>query len=225
MFLTRLLKKTTQLIFLSILIGGCSINNFSNKIAPGYVEAYQSIKQALFGYDQAQIDPNLIYKIPYASSIVRIGNGPNGLLILESKNKDNEIWVSKDNIYLNLKRGRIVATNGLINNLSNGIYPKSINDITKVNNDITFKYYFSFDKPKLTNLEIKAKFTKIGFEEVDLFDRKEKLLRIDENIQNSTIGWNAINKYWIDKEGFIWKSEQNVSPKLPKIYIEIRLCL
>jgi hypothetical protein len=38
---------------------------------------------------------------------------------------------------------------------------------------------------------------------------------------NKHIGWRIKNLYWVDKELFIWKSEQYISPKIPKILIEV----
>ena len=38
---------------------------------------------------------------------------------------------------------------------------------------------------------------------------------------NKYIGWNSENKYWVDEDFFVWKSVQNISPKIPKIIIEV----
>ena len=66
----------------------CSLIN-SGKIAPGYVQAIKTINQYYFGYEENLITPELIKQIPYASSVMKIGKGPKGLIILESINKDN----------------------------------------------------------------------------------------------------------------------------------------
>jgi len=44
---------------------------------------------------------------------------------------------------------------------------------------------------------------------------------IEEVTLNKYLGWEVSNLYWMDDEGFIWKSEQNISPKLPTVYIEV----
>ena len=45
-------------------------------------------------------------------------------------------------------------------------------------------------------------------------------IKKNETITNNDT-WKVINRYWIDSEGYIWKSEQNISPKLPIIRIEV----
>ena len=58
-----------------------------NRVAPGYTEAFNAVKVAIFGSDQ-KIDRNIIQNIPYASMLVKIGRGPEALMILESINNN-----------------------------------------------------------------------------------------------------------------------------------------
>ena len=44
---------------------------------------------------------------------------------------------------------------------------------------------------------------------------------IEENIESDEIGWSVTNKYWIDRDDYVWKSVQYVSPRLPAFYIEV----
>ena len=44
---------------------------------------------------------------------------------------------------------------------------------------------------------------------------------IEERITNSFIGWSEVNKFWVDDNNFVWKSEQFISPKLPRFSIEV----
>lgn len=217
------MKITSRYLYiaLSILLTNCASLDIGNNVAPGYVEAYQSINQAIFGYQTNIISKDLIYKIPYASLTVKIGKGPKGLLILESKNNEKELWVSSDNIFLEIASGKIISTKGLGNNLSGLILPKNSKRLSHVDEGFLYNYYYSFDNPALYNLKAGATFKLIGKEEVQLFDRSVKLFRIDEIIENKYLGWKVKNIYWLDDEGFVWKSEQNISPKLPTIYIEV----
>ena len=58
--------------------------------------------------------------------LLKIGKGSSGLIILESMNSNSYIWVSKDNVYIETKHGRIVQTEGLFNNLTNLTLPDKI---------------------------------------------------------------------------------------------------
>ena len=43
---------------------------------------------------------------------------------------------------------------------------------------------------------------------------------IEENINQIRLDGKE-NKYWVDDSNFVWKSIQSISPRLPKIYIEV----
>ena len=78
--------------------------------------AYQAIKNAVKGYENTLITSELVNNIPYASSLIAIGKGPSGLMILESKQEGRSVWVTADGVYLVLKKGKIIETKGLPNN-------------------------------------------------------------------------------------------------------------
>ena len=112
------LKNAFLLISLSIGIASCS--NFPvNNIAPGYQEAFKTISNYIFDNEESIITRELIEGIPYASSSLKIGEGPTGLIILESKLGNKYTWVSADGVYLVIENGRVIQTAGLGNNLIN----------------------------------------------------------------------------------------------------------
>jgi hypothetical protein len=49
----------------------------------------------------------------------------------------------------------------------------------------------------------------------------KNLRLIEETVTSSEIAWSEINQYWVDESNFVWKSEQNISPRLPTIYYEV----
>ena len=107
-----------------------------------------AIKNALVGYENTEITPELIKNIPYASSLVRVGKGPYGLMILESIRGDTATWVTADGIYLIIKNGKIIKTKGFTNNLSNMLIPAAFNNInTALEIEGNLKYYYTFDQP------------------------------------------------------------------------------
>ena len=76
------------------------------------------------GFESEFITRELVNNIPYASLTLKIGKGPKGLLILESLKNEKSYWVSADSIYLVIKDGRIIRTEGLENDLKAIIYPR-----------------------------------------------------------------------------------------------------
>ncbi len=191
----------------------------NGKIAPGYFQAFESISNLIFGYDD-QIDPQIIKNIPYASIKVRIGNGPEALMILQRVNGEEYTWVSADEVYIVIKNGKIIKTQGLPNNLFEKL--TSFRSWKEINyKDEEFITYFSFRNPELNNLEVSSQYSNEGKIELQLtFDKKELLL-INESIMAKSIGWKKTNSYWLDENNFVWKSIQNISPRLPPIYYEV----
>ena len=211
------MKKIILLFSTVFLISCSSLNN--GKIAPGYFQAFESISNLIFGYDD-QIDPQIIKNIPYASIKVRIGNGPEALMILQRANGEEYTWVSADEAYIVIKNGKIIKTQGLPNNLFERL--TSFRSWKEINyKDEEFVTYFSFRNPELNNLEVSSQYSNEGKIELQLtFDKKELLL-INESILAKSIGWKKTNSYWLDENNFVWKSIQNISPRLPPIYYEV----
>ena len=217
-YLINKMKEILKLLILVSCIVSCaSLTN----IAPGYIEAFKSIKVIYAGYEDT-ISKDTIEQIPYASALLKIGKGPKGLIILESKVNDTETWVSADNVFFNLKNGKIIATAGLPNNLVgiSEISNPNWNEID-LNNDANVYSYYSYDYPALNNLRLKVIKKKVGEQKVDLLMGEKTLTLYEEEVSNEYLGWNFKNQYWVDKSGFIWKSKQYLSTKLPIIEIEV----
>ncbi len=211
-----------KIIFFPLLFAlGCSSISLSNNIAPGYVEAFKTLNTVLLGHDKKTFSKELIYQIPYASMIVKIGKGPEGLMILERKKENQELWVSADEVLLGITEGRITSSEGLINNLTSLTLSKRVVKISDVEEGFVYKNYYSYKNPDLYFLEVEAVYKISGSEPVSLFDREVDLNLIEEKLENKYLGWEVTNRYWLDEEGFIWKSEQHISPKLPVIKIEV----
>ena len=199
-----------------------SCSSFStNNIAPGYLETFKSIKNAVMGFESEFITRELVNNIPYASLTLKIGKGPKGLLILESLKNEKSYWVSADSIYLVIKDGRIIRTEGLENDLKAIIYPRiSFKEILD-GEFKNFKAYYSYENPELNNLELQLNYSLIRKEEVNVLGRTMDLVLVHEDIFNEQLGWKFTNKYWLDDDYFIWKSVQYLSPLVPEFNIEI----
>ena len=205
-----------------MLLACASIN--SERIAPTLSGAYESIKGALFGYPDPLINKETINRIPYASALLKIGKGSSGLIILESMNSNSYIWVSKDNVYLETKHGRIVQTEGLFNNLTslsmpNLSFEEVLNDPKAV---MDYLSYYSYDEPYLLDLQVKISIVNKGPQEIEILGDVKNLILIEESISNDHIRWHAKNLFWVDpKDYFVWKSVQHISPKLPSFTLQI----
>tara|TARA_Y100000591_G_C21615772_1_gene585232 strand:- start:149 stop:805 length:657 start_codon:yes stop_codon:yes gene_type:complete len=191
----------------------------TKRIAPGYQQAYYAIKNYFAGNQNSIITPEIVESIPYASALLQIDEGPVGLVILESIVGNKFVWISEDNVYIVTENGRIVETRGLENNLIK--FNANYNYKNESSFGLIHNSYYSYDKPELNNLKIKVKLSRSDLRSYKLFSKKIKLSLIEEEVSNDYLGWERINKFWVDESGFTWKIEQSISPKLPVIKFEI----
>ena len=169
------LIKCLLLIGLFQLLSSCASLD-SGRTASSFNSAFDSFYAFIFGYTDPVIERETIDKIPYASALLKIGKGSNGLIILESIKGDEYTWVSSDNIYIVTKDGRIKQTSGLLNNLTSLLnIDQSFKELL-TNQESTKKYfsYYSYDKPELINLKV----------EVSLVNKGTQTMAIMCNIKN-----------------------------------------
>lgn len=216
------MKKSKRYLFTPFLIlflfSSCST-------IPMNTGTYQLIYAGIFGYDDIQLDPQYINDLAYSSMKIKIGKGPGGLAILESKANDKETWVTSDQIFLIIRGGRIIATQGLVEtNLvdyrsKDMEFKKFLNSKQTVFNSIR---YLSYDKPEALNIEYIVTTTLKNTEKVRILNYERDLILIEELIENDYLNWKTTNKFWVDQEsGFVWKSEQTYAPNIPKFNLEV----
>jgi len=215
-----MLRKILTMSIYLVMLHSCGLD--TSRIAPGYVEAFKTLNNLLVTQENELITPEIINKIPYASMTLRIGRGAPGLVILESYQDEKETWVSADGVYLMLLQGRVVKTGGLVNNLVGfKAVDNNFMDLIKNKGSEKLFFYYSYDKPELNNMRVEANRKFIRKETIDLVDSSKQLNLIEEKITNKFIGWTKTNRYWVDDNNFVWRSEQFISPKLPRFDIEV----
>ena len=178
----------------------------------------------MIGYPDLNITREIIENIPYASGLLKIGKGTQGLVILESIENKNYLWVSKDNVYIVIRDGRIERSLGLINNLTQitSIDQSFKSLLTKTNPVSKYYSYYSFEEPLLLDLKVSISIENKGIQEIEILGERKKLILIEESISSELIRWNEKNKFWVDPDDyFVWKSIQHISPKLPEFIFEV----
>jgi len=119
-----------------------------------------------------------------------------------------------------LKEGKIINTAGLGSNLTDYISPDVTFDSYE-DGVVKFISYYSYDKPELIYLRVNVELHELNKETITILDKEHDLTQWQEILSNDYLGWQVVNKYWLDESGFVWKSIQNISPKLPPIQIEV----
>tara|TARA_B100000700_G_scaffold128036_1_gene143374 strand:- start:29068 stop:29742 length:675 start_codon:yes stop_codon:yes gene_type:complete len=219
-----MLNKSFFLCFSMIFFIACSsIPSSLGNIAPGPRNVVKAITDAYFGSNEDIVTQTLVDNIPYASLKLRIGKGPYGLLILESKNNNIYTWVSADGVYLQTYQGRIIAVQGITNNLQDfRSNEPNFMELIDINDTTSFNRYISLDNPEVLDMKLTVKTRFLGLKKVQLLNGERNLNLFEEEISNSYIRWNYVNKYWVDpQDGYVLKSFQQVAPNVPIFEYEI----
>ena len=143
---------------------------------------------------------------------------------MEEKQAKSLTYVSADNVRIVLKNGKIIRTSGLDNNLVKIKEPRDSfkNFLRSQEDEISYYTYSTYDNPALIDMQAKITLKKLGTEEVEILDTKYSLIKLQETVENSYLGWKVINFYWIDSaDYFVWRSQQSISPLLPIIKYEV----
>ena len=207
-------------IFYCFFIISCAQN--PNLVSSSYSAIFSLVSDGLFKKENG-ISPEVIESIPYASSLINFKKSPKSLVILQSKQKDTYTWVSADSRVFLTKNGRVVGTMGLPNDLYKIDRPNiGFKEILSKDGLMNYVAYYSFKKPSLNNLKVEISVKVVGSEKINIFQEEKNLILVEERLVSKKINWKRTNRFWVDpKTYFVWKSEQNISPKLPMLTFEI----
>ena len=206
------------LIIALIALSSCSRDIF---LSSTYSSAINSLIN-FYRENPSSFDRNIIDKIPYASSLISFKDFEKSLIILQKTQDETNYWISSDEIIFKEKEGRIIGTMGLPNDIYSINRPNiDFEEIVKTK-AIDYVSYYSFKNPDLNNLKASSFIRVIGLEKITILNREYNTILIEENIYSETINWSVSNKFWVEPEGFfVRKSVQFLSPRLPKVTIEV----
>jgi hypothetical protein len=201
------------LVLKSLLLFSCAGNNI-------YSEFINNISFLIS--EPKDISIVKVNSIPYDSIQVRLGRGQNTLLVLEEVQDDILKWTSSNFVKIYTKKGMIVRVSGLENELKRKDIDKRHPVLTKrfsKKEVIDLTNFYTFSNPDLHLLPVKTSFR---------FDKTEKIKILGEEVftsvyleetKDNLISWNFINKYWVNLEGNIVRSEESFTPKNQSAYV------
>jgi hypothetical protein len=164
-------------------------------------------------------------ELAYAQMGVRVGNGARGIMVLAEVQGDELQWISANRIMLKTRRGRIMRSVGL---------PEDLSDCRLFGPDLLDQYHF--DKPNAPletlrrnidvgskfGISILSKFTVEGSETVTILDQKFDTIRVREDQQSDGAKWQHPNRYWLSlRSPLAWRSIQYISPSMAPIEMEM----
>lgn len=205
-------RKRYFLMLPTILLIGCS---------DYYHLAGDTVKYAVFGAPDAELSSQKIAELPYASAYLRVGKSAQAFVVLAYA-EDNQLkWVTADHNVIATQNGRLTKTVGFGEDLTRlddlNLDPLHQGNLLKLDHiDWSGKMFWSttFRSGLVFNASIK----RIGTEEINISDKKYKLMRYDENMYFPHLDEYYTNIFWLDmKNGRVVKSQQLMGPGLAAV--------
>lgn len=158
---------------------------------------------------------------PYASMGIRLGDGPQSMVILATDSGNERLWTSAAHITLATRNGRIVRTAGLEHNLSGY---QTVRDTDNENGTRTILWFADFADLGRYSVPIQCRDRNAGPETITILGKTIHTRRVNESCasQSSRLDWTFHNTYWRDPESNLtWRSIQHVHPGTEAIETEI----
>ena len=183
-------------------------------------QLYQMTK-AMWNAESQDITLAQAASIPYASMGVRLGDGPQQMIVLAGNSSGERTWTSAAHIALTTRNGRIVRTSGLGHNLSGYQLVRLSNDTDGIQTRV---WLADFADLGFYSVMIYCRDRNVGLRTVTILGHPIHTRRVNESCtsRDNRVDWSFHNTYWVDPEtGLTWRSIQNIHPKLRAIETEI----
>ena len=207
-------RRFLSALMLPPVLGACS-NNLSMKTLDAVLENSLG--------DRAAFDPAYPESLPYASMSVRLPNLKRALVILGRVEGDELHWYTADRGVLVTRHGRVVRTVGFSSNL----LATAFADADFLEPDVplgpgrVFRRQVDLQPGHNFGLPIEATLYPAAEEVVRVGNREIRLQRLDERVVFEKSGDVVINRFWVDNQRRVWKSEQQPIPGFSVFEMEV----
>lgn len=170
-----------------------------------------------------------VARIPYASMAARLGDGPQALLILARYEGDALQWVSQRREVIVTRRGRVVKTYGLPQDLTGTQFlsrdpvgrPDAVLALTAATATECLRT-LDLEPHHIDGMLVRSRFSSAGIAPLEILGATRTTHRWIETGAAPRLDWEFRNEYWIDPgSGYVWKSRQHVAPALPPLELVI----
>lgn len=163
---------------------------------------------------------------PYFQLHVTSKNG-DAILILGNIVGTKEYWYGPSGTALVLQHGRVVQTIGLASNLDDsrvdGASDPFAHGLQSLGSTGSYERIDDWSPGYRYGIPVHADLTSAGNVTIDILGTTHDVLLVTEHVSSKAAGYRAANRYWVDpRDGFVWKSEQEVLPGLTMTLTELR---
>ena len=179
----------------------------------------------LFGNPDIPVTRAAIEQQPYAAIRARMGRSGQVIMILGRIDGPDLHWISADHVAIATRRGRVVETAGLPENLVHTMF-SGADPITAVahrwDTPVKLRRMIDIEPGTHYGVTVISTIERIAVEHIEILDFSYETNVLRESAYAAELDWSYDNYYWVDaKTGFVWKSIQHIAPSLVPFQFEI----
>lgn len=173
--------------------------------------------------NRSSFDPDYPEKLPYASMAVQLPNIQRALVVLAKVENDEMHWYSADRGVLVTRYGRLIRTVGFPDNLAGTSFaqPDFLAPDGVPAEEVTYRRQLDIVPGNRFGVPVQSVLRLGADTEMQLGKRVMRLRLIEEHCRADALHWSFINRFWVDADRFVWRSEQHVAPGMSAFSMEI----
>jgi hypothetical protein len=198
-------------------LAGCSSDSSSDW------SEYYGLARGLVGSSPA-VTLQQAAAIPNASMGVRIGDGPEAIVVLATDSSGDRLWTSVEKVAIYTRNGRIVRTGGLPRNVNTTIMlPDDPLDRLAQGRRLlpTSTKLVDFVDLGAMSVSLACETVSLGRDDIVILGATVKTARIEQKCSAPTLNWSFTDVFWMGSDGLIWRSVQHIHPDSAPIEMEI----
>lgn len=200
----------------ALALGGCTTISASS---------YDTVKLALHQRHPLSLTAASVDARPYFQ-LEAISGAGQAVLILGGVDGPRQYWYGQDGVILVLDHGQLVQTVGLAQNLDNVRQPAAnpfTTGLQHLTGPVGYVRRDDWSPGYRYDVPVNARLVPMGTTRLTILGRVHTVLRVDETLDAPLAHYRATNHYWVDpRDGFIWKSEQQIAPGLAVTLVQLR---
>jgi hypothetical protein len=216
----RVSRRAVFAAALTPLVAGCSSDPNSDTAALARMLG-QSLKILP---EKSSVTLDEVAGTPFASLGVRVGSGPQTMLVLATRDGGATVWTSASHIALEVQYGRIQRTAGLPQNLSATVFTGSdpLGALATLQAPADTMRSLDFADRNAFGIVVNSTINPAGSADVDILGTRIACIHAVEHCTCKALNWTFTNEYWADTHaGRVWRSTQFIHPDLDSVEIEL----
>lgn len=161
--------------------------------------------------------------VPYATLGVRVGDGPQMMIVLAADETGDKLWTSKARLAITTRNGRVLRTAGLLRNVDAVSFPGGDPVLAAAVGAAPIETTRFVDFWDLNRFSVPLHCVAVsrGADPVTILGKSIATIRVEESCESSAMNWTFTDSFWVGTSGMVWKSIQHTHPDFDPLELEV----